>query len=165
MIQDALAKQIFKNLGSLNLKPLRTSDYYFKDTLKQFLLESIGNSIITIESSNKLRIEIKAEEFAVTLFSDFYFGCTRIKEQINNVNNLIESGSQVAWIITTAYYACYFMAVEVTKLYGVFILNFSKDELLSILTNSTSTNSSTISIEINNSFQVSIRPSNYETGV
>jgi hypothetical protein len=162
MIQDALAKQILKNLSSLNLAPPKTSDYYFKDTLKQFLLESIGNSTITIESSNKLKFEVKAEEFAITLFSDFYFGYMRIKEQINNVNNLIESGCQVAWIVTTTYYACYFMAVEITKLYGVFIINLSKDELSNIMNSSTNKNNSTITIDINNSFQVSIRSSSYD---
>jgi hypothetical protein len=162
MIQDALAKQILKNLSSLNLAPPKTSDYYFKDTLKQFLLESIGNSIIAIESSNKLKFEVKAEEFAITLFSDFYFGYMRIKEQINNVNNLIESGCQVAWIVTTTYYACYFMAVEITKLYGVFIINLSKDELSNIVNSSTNKNNSTITIDINNSFRVSICSSSYD---
>lgn len=164
MIQDALAKQIFKNLDSLNLSPPKGNayEYHFKDTLKQCLLENIESSVITIEATNKIKIEISTEEFAIALFSDFYFGYKRIKMQINNVDNLISSDSQVAWIVTTAYYACYFMAVEITKLYGVFIINFSEDELIRIIASSRSTNSFNIKAEINNSFQISVHSSSYQ---
>jgi hypothetical protein len=164
MIQDALAKQIFKNLGSLNISPPKGNayDYHFKDTLKQCLLESSGSSTITIEATNKIRIEISTEEFATALFSDFHFGLKRIKMQINNVNNLTNSDSQVAWIVTTAYYACYFMAVEITKLYGMFIINFSEDELIRLIASSKSTSNLNIKAETNNSFQVSVRSSSYQ---
>jgi len=164
MIQDALSKQIFKNLSSLGLSPPINNthkDYCFRDTLKQCLLESIGDSKITIESGNQVKIEIKTEEFKTALFSDFHFGYTRISEQVKNVTNLLNSDSQVSWIITTAYYACYFMAVEISKLYGTFIINFSEEELASILSSSENPNSFTIKQESNNSFQISVRQSLY----
>lgn len=164
MIQEALAKKIFKNLASFNLSPLQknTDNYHFKDTLKQCILESVGNAVITVESNNKLKIEIATEEFKTNLFSDFYFGRNRIKMQINNVENLINSNSQVAWVITTAYYACYFMAVEITKLYGLFIINFTENELTDILASSRNTSSFNIKPEVNNSFQALVRLSIYD---
>lgn len=163
MIQEDLANQIFKNLSRLNLSPSTNNrDYHFKDTLKKCLLDSIGESVVTIESSNKLKIEIKSEEFKIALFSDFHFGYIRIREQIKNVNNLIASKSQVAWVLITTYYACYFMAVEIAKLHGEFIINFSNEELNSILSNSQNTDNIVVSSEINNSFKVYVKMSEYE---
>lgn len=162
MIQDALSKQIFKNLSSLNLSPPRIYTYRFKDTLKQSILEGGDCYGITIESSNQLKIEVPIEELKIALFSDFHFGCIRINEQVNNVNNLIESGSQVAWIVTTAYYACYFMAVEIAKLYGIFIINFSENEIIGLLTSCRNPYGLSLKTESNNSFKVSVTPSSYE---
>jgi hypothetical protein len=166
MIQEDLANQIFKNLSRLNLSPSTNNrDYYFKDTLKKCLLDSIGDSKIIIESSNKIKIEIKAEEFKTALFSDFHFGYIRIREQINNVNNLIASKSQVAWILITTYYACYFMAVEIAKLHGEFIINFSNEEFNLILSNSQNINNITVSSEVNNSFKVCVKMPKYENTI
>jgi hypothetical protein len=161
MIQDTLSKQIFRNLSRLDLSPPSINTYRFKDTLKQCLLNSVDDPKITIESENKIKIEIQLDELRTALFTDFHFGYRRIKEQVKNVNNLIDSGSQVAWIVTTAYYACYFMAIEIAKLYGIFIINFSDDEFTSILTSSRNANNFHIKTETNNSFQVSVNPSSY----
>lgn len=162
MIQEELAKQILKNLSSLKLSPPTNNNYRFKDTLKQCLLDSVGDSTITLEATNKLKIEIKKEEFNLALFSDFYFGHIRIKEQIKNVDNLLNASSQVAWIVTTAYYACYFMAVEIAKLHGEFIINFSADEFTTILNNSSNPNGLSVISDSNNSFKVLVKSSNYE---
>ncbi len=163
MIQEELAKQILKNLSSLKLSPPAVNNNYrFKDTLKQCLLDSVGDSTITLEATNKLKIEIKKEEFNLALFSDFYFGHIRIKEQIKNVGNLLNSSSQVAWIVTTTYYACYFMAVEIAKLHGEFIINFSADEFATILSNSSNPNGLSVTSDSNNSFKVLVKSSNYE---
>lgn len=160
MIQEDLAKQVLKNLSHFKLAPVTDNrNYYFKDTLKQCLLDSIGSSTITVESNSKLTIQISSEEFGKSLFSDFHFGRIRIEEQIKNVNNLLASNSQVSWIITTAYYACYFMAVEIAKLYGEFIINLSEDELKKLLSSSESPNKCTIIPESRNSYKISVKQS------
>jgi hypothetical protein len=153
MIHDYLANKVFRNLSHLSLSPtIIDRCYNFEDTLKQCLLNNIGDASITVESTSELLIEIKTEELKTALFSDFYFGHIRIKEQINNVNNLINADSQVAWTVTTVYYACYFMAVEIAKLYGEFIINFSKDEFDNIINSSNNPNNFTINS--NTSFKV-----------
>lgn len=167
MIQEDLAKQVLKKLSGFDIfHHINNKNYYFKDTLKQCLLDNInsGGSTVIIESSNELKIQISKDEFKTALFSDFYFGHIRIKEQCNNLNNLINSGSQVSWVITTAYYACYFMAVEIAKLYGEFIVNFSKGELTKILCNSENINNLSIIPEGNNSFKVFVKLPEYDGG-
>jgi hypothetical protein len=164
MIQQDLARKVFKELSGLGLSPPTTKNYCFKDSLKQCFIDSIGSSKITIGEKDNIAIEIKKEDFTLSLFTDFYFGCIRIREQMKCVNSLIEANTHVAWILTTAYYACYFMAVEIAKLHGRFIINFSKDEFVCIQSNSHNFVGSTVSQESNNySFEVTVKRSkNYD---
>lgn len=56
----------------------------------------------------------------------------RINEQINNVNSLLSSNNQPAWIIVTVYYACFFMGNLFSKLLGRTSINFSAEDIKKI---------------------------------
>jgi len=162
MIQEKFARDVFRKLDSFGLSSLDKNDEFkFNDTLKPFILESIEAYPPIIESNNTIKIEVRNDEFILALLSDFYFGLIRIVEQKNNVNALLDCNAQTSWIVTTAYYACYFMAVELSKLNGQFIINFSKMDFEKILLHSKNKNNIFFPAESNNSFKVTVSHSGY----
>lgn len=162
MIQEKLSKDVFKKLDSFGLALLNKNDEFkFNDTLKPFILDSIEAYPPNIESNNTIKIEVRNDEFILALLSDFYFGLIRIKEQKNNINALLDCNAQTSWIVTTAYYACYFMAVELSKLNGQFIINFSKIDFEKILLHSKNQNNILFPPESNNSFKMTVSHSSY----
>jgi hypothetical protein len=162
MIEQDLAKSIFKQLDSFGRIVFENKEFSFNETLKPFILESVEVYPSEIKANNRITIEVRKDEFMLSLLTDFYFGLTRINEQIKNVDNLLNTQSQVSWIITTTYYACYFMAVELAKLHGQFIMNFSKDEFNKILSHSRNTKDISFLTEINNSFKITVSHSESE---
>lgn len=161
MIEQDLAKSIFKQLDSFGRIVFENKEFSFNETLKPFILESVEFYPSEIKANNRIIIQVRKDEFMLSLLTDFYFGLTRIDEQIKNVENLLKTQSQVSWIITTAYYACYFMAVELAKLHGQFIMNFSKDEFNKILSHSRNTKSISFLTD-NNSFRITVSHSESE---
>jgi hypothetical protein len=138
MIQEDLTKSLFKKITSLNISPVPNDSYTFKDTIKQRLLDRGEDFNFTFNDNKTFEVELKCSLYKKALFSDYYLGNIRINEQINSLNSLLKNNNQAAWILVTAYYAIYFMSVEISKLFGVFIINFSKEDMLNMFKRSTS---------------------------
>ena len=49
---------------------------------------------------------------------------------------MVQAESQVAWILVSVYYCSFFLANEISKLYGSFIVNFSREDMEYILSQS-----------------------------
>lgn len=136
MIQDDLAKLLLKEIGSLNLSPKPGDSYVFKDTIKQKLLD-IGEDLSFSFNDNKsFEVDIRCEVYKKALFSDYYFGRIRIVEQINSLKNLIAQNNQVAWVVVTAYYSTFYMSNEISKLFGIYITNFSTADMSNLFSRS-----------------------------
>ncbi|MEL0658167.1 hypothetical protein V6255_03350 [Psychromonas arctica] len=136
MIQDDLAKSLLKEISALNLSPIPGDNYVFKDTIKQKLLD-VGEELSFSFNNNKsFEVDIRCEVYKKALFSDYYFGRIRIVEQINSLQNLIEQNNQVAWIIVTAYYSTFYMSNEISKLFGIYITNFSIADMSNLFSRS-----------------------------
>lgn len=83
-------------------------------------------------------IFIDSDFFKSMIFSEINSESHRIDEQIKNVDYLIKSNAQPAWIIVTTYYACFFIANLFNKLMGKTSINFQEDELKRIFLNDSS---------------------------
>ena len=164
MIQEDLSKELFKRIASLNLSPKKDAVYSFKDTIKRLLLDNLGEIQFTFLSGKNFEAEIRVEDYSKAVFSDYYFGRQRIKEQQANLNTLINNNNQVAWTLVTAYYSSFFMATEISKLFGVYMTNFTNEDMLNIIRHSSNTiQPSFIDQETSNyGFQVKVSPSPYD---
>ncbi|UEM40864.1 hypothetical protein [Pectobacterium aquaticum] len=136
MISDVLFKKIINNISQYGLSPEVGQKYYFKDTIKQYLLDPA--SFLTFECAdvNHISVELNGQDYRNALFSDYFYGKVRITEQINNLQLQIKNASQISWVLVTAYYASFFMATEISKLCGKYIINFSDEDMRFIISHS-----------------------------
>ncbi|HCG5955196.1 TPA: hypothetical protein NJ081_003658, partial [Vibrio parahaemolyticus] len=136
MIQDEIAKSLFKKISALKLSPTPGDSYSFKDTIKQKLLDEGEDFSFTFHENRSFQVDIKCETYKKALFSDYFFGRARIVEQINSLNNLIDKKNQVAWVLITAYYSAFYMSNEISKLFGTYITNFSLADMKNLFSRS-----------------------------
>mgnify|MGYP003600593984 CR=1 FL=1 len=137
---------------------------YPKGSIKKFMLDGSELNTYSIENNQCFSIEVKTEDYSNALISDYYNCNNRIIEQKNNIKNLIDTDSQVAWILISMYYCNFYAANEISKLYGNFIVNFSKEDMESILFQSQYNNPCEFisSLQNYNSFRLEVAQSDYE---
>ncbi|WP_435947073.1 hypothetical protein [Dryocola sp. BD586] len=165
MIHEELARHTLKRINSLSLSPDIGEKYYFKDTIKSSLVEDIGLCEVHLLLDKTITIEMNCDDYKQALFADFHFGKNRIDEQIKNVNFLLKSNAQPAWVLISVYYACFFMANEISKLFCNYIINFDKNEYSSLLNSAKETISNDIKNDDNNSFRIRVNEADYENKV
>lgn len=134
MLQVDIAALSTTHLSGLGLVPgNRPERYSFADTVKNTLVSSSTSKTVTIVSSNSLELTLGKNEYLSSLITELHFGLTRITEQCRALQNLLDSNAQPAWILVTAYYACYFIANDLAKCTGRFIVNFTPEDFSSIV--------------------------------
>lgn len=167
MIQEDLTKALFKQVSSLDISPVPNEKYSFKDTIKQRLLDEGEDFQFKFKSNKTFEVDLRCDLYKKALFSDYHFGRIRINEQVKCLETLINNKNQAAWILVTTYYSIYFMAVEISKLYGIYITNFSKKDMLNMFSRSTgSVPRDFINADNTNfSYQVVVKHSDYDGSV
>lgn len=135
MIRRKLASLITKQNSSHGIKPSwnNSNSFKYKDTIKNTLLDISSNISISFIENSDFSIEMSDEDYSLSLSADSYYGKKRIDEQTNNVKCLLNNNCQPAWIIISTYYACFYLANELAKFYGIYIMNFSSSELRDLL--------------------------------
>jgi hypothetical protein len=136
MIHYDLADSLLKKISALKLSPTPGDSYVFKDTIKQKLLDVGENLSFSFNDNKSFKVDIRCEIYKKALFSDYYFGRIRIIEQINSLENLIAQKNQVAWVVITAYYSNFYMSNEISKLFGIYITNFSTADMSNLFSRS-----------------------------
>lgn len=162
------------NLADLIIKKLRVSgfnssiieDEVLTDntTVKGFLVDEIEFHNYEIQSNSNFTIEVDKDDYCRALITDFYKCKVRIEEQKKSVEVLLANDCQIAWILVSMYYCCFFIANEISKLYGEFITNLSESDMLYILseTNYEDAIGFTNYIESFNSYRVEVCHSAYD---
>lgn len=133
MIGNHVSKYVLKQMTSLGITLVNFSDMELKQTLKDYLLDEKNMSDFFVKNINSITVEMKIEEYNKSLLYEHKLNSKRIDQQKNNINSLIRARNQVAWILITVYYCNFFIANEISKLYGKFIINFSKDDIKLII--------------------------------
>lgn len=152
MLQKEIAQIPLSHLAAIGFKSSdKPKEYKYSNTLKKSLVDQHINKDINIISAGILEISISVDDYISAVFNDLYFGTIRINEQCKNVDQLIKAPSQAAWVLVTAYYAAYFMASDIAKASGRFIVNFGEEELRELLSQ-TSSPSVVVPIESHNTF-------------
>jgi hypothetical protein len=135
MLQTDIAALSVTHLSGLGLSPeSRPERYSFADTVKNTLTSAAVPKTVVILSSNTLELTLAKNDYLFSLLTELHFGVTRIAEQCRALQSLVEKNAQSAWTLVTAYYACYFIANDLAKCAGRFIINFSPDDLSDIVT-------------------------------
>ena len=162
------------NLADLIIKRLRVSGFNssiienetFTDnmTVKGFMVDQMEFHTYEIQSNSHFTIEVNKEDYCKALITDFYKCKVRIEEQKKSIEVLLANKSQIAWVLVSMYYCCFFIANEISKLYGEFITNFSEDNMLYILSEANYGDAIgfTQYIESYNSYKVEVCQSDYE---
>lgn len=148
------------SLSHLAAIGLRNEDkprqYKYSHTVKNILSDVGYNREVLFLSTNLLQITIAVGDYTQAIFNDLYFGHIRISEQCKNLEHLIKSNAQPAWILVSAYYAAYFMANEISKANGSFVTNLSEVDFSGILETQTKSFRETVIVESNNPFFVTV---------
>ena len=116
--------------------------YSMRETISTFepkinftLRKSLRLMISGYREKNYFIIILGMEDFRDAICNDFFFNYKRIQNHKLNLNFLLNSEANKthpAWIVVTAYYACYYMALDLNRLAGNFLITFQKDEMDSI---------------------------------
>ncbi|MEK8047088.1 hypothetical protein [Ideonella margarita] len=146
------------SLSHLSAIGLRGEDkpqqYRYGHTVKSILSDASAHREVSFIGPNLFQITIAAGEYTEAIFNDLYFGSQRINQQCRNIECLLDSNAQSAWILVTAYYAAYFMANDISKVNGRFIINLSEADFLGILSAQQPSLQNGVTVEANNPFFV-----------
>lgn len=127
------------------------------ETIKNLIIEDSLGKEVEIPTDKTIKITIKSGQYIESLFTDLYFGKVRIDQQRETLRQLLDCQSHPAWVLVTAYYASFFMAIELSKIAGRFMTNIDDLSLQHLMQQSL--NSQTIAdIEKYNSFAVRAKP-------
>jgi hypothetical protein len=166
MLSEKLFSKTIKFISQHALSPQPGKEYRSKDTIKDILLDPMHDLSFEISDVRSFSVELSAEIYKDALFSDYYFGLIRIEEQIKNLLIQVENDCQISWVLVTSYYAAFFMATEITKLCGSFIINFSTDDMKEIIRRSSKPLHPGINLEDSNyNYQAILKNSNYDKRV
>lgn len=148
------------SLSHLSAIGLRSEDkpqqYKYGHTVKSVLSDASAHREVSFLGPNLLQITIAAGEYTQAIFNDLYFGHRRISEQCKNLEYLLNSNAQPAWVLITAYYAAYFMVNDISKVNGRFVANLSEADFLRILSTQQPSFQNTVTVEANNPFFVTV---------
>lgn len=166
MIGHDIANLVLKKVQMVEPFSYNSTNKPFpKDTIKNFLVDESETHEYEIENNHNFTIEVASSSYSTALISDYYFCNERIKQQKKNIENLIQTTSQIAWILVSVYYCNFFLANEISKLYGSFIVNFSREDMEYILNNSQYDKPHEFNEKIddyNNSYRLQVSQATYE---
>ena len=121
-----IQREMRKNLIGDLIVSFHEKKVKFKDVV-------IEENEISIKHQNLSNLNFDAyidiDGFNKIIKSEVSIEWIRIKEQINNIENLLRTKSQPAWIVVSVYYCCFFMANLISKVYGKSLVNFSGENL------------------------------------
>lgn len=166
MIGNDIAKLIFKKvlIDSTILNEANKNSGQ-SNSVKELLIDESEYNSYEILDNSTINIEVDKDSYASALVYDYRSNIVRIEEQNKNTYHLLKSNAQVAWVIVTMYYSNYFMANELSKLYGNFIINLPESTVRFILHKSDYQNSKAFaeSIQQYNSYRIEVNQSDYES--
>ncbi|MCK6734350.1 hypothetical protein L8T14_13995 [Enterobacter bugandensis] len=166
MLPDKLFSRTIKAISQHSLSPEPGKEYRSKDTIKEVLLDPGHDLIFDFGDLSSFSVELSSELYRDALFSDFHFGRVRIEEQVKNLQVQISNSCQTSWVLVTAYYAAFFMATEITKLCGRYIINFSNDDMKEIIRRSSNPSASSVVLNDSNyGYQAVLKNSQYDKRV
>lgn len=144
------------SMSHLSAIGLRSEDkpqqYKYGNTVKCILSDTSAHREVSFLSPSLLQITVAAGEYTQAIFNDLYFGYLRINEQRKNLEFLLNSNAQPAWVLVTAYYAAYFMVNDISKANGRFVTNLSEVDFIGLLSTQTKSFQNTVTVEANNPF-------------
>lgn len=144
------------SMSHLSTIGLRSEDkpkqYKYGHNIKSIISDSSAHKEVSFISPSLIQITIAASEYTQAIFNDLYFGYLRINEQRKNLDFLINSNAQPAWVLVTAYYAAYFMANDISKANGRFVTNLSEADFMGLLSTQLKSFQNTVTVEANNPF-------------
>lgn len=131
-MHQLIQNPIKKILDSYSMRAtISTFEPKINSTLKKSLRFMINGS----REKNYFIITLSMEDFRDAICNDFFFNYKRIQNHKLNLNSLLISEANKthpAWIVVTTYYACYYMALDLNRLAGNFLITFQKEEMDSI---------------------------------
>ena len=157
MLETDISSISLSHLSAIGLRSEdRPQQYKYSHTVKSILGDTSAHREVHFLSPSLLQITIAAGEYTQAIFNDLYFGHMRISEQCKNLEHLLNSNAQPAWVLVTAYYAAYFMVNDISKASGRFVINLSEADFLGILSTQTKSVRDTVTVEVNNPFFVTV---------
>lgn len=137
MISKNIARSVLDKSTNLNQSPAGQIDHFEPSyNIKSFITDDSRQHTFDFITAKEFSLEVDVEDYNKALFSDYYYSNFRIREQVKNVENLIDSSSQIAWILVSVYYCNFFIANELSRLYGKYVVNFNIDDMRFITNNS-----------------------------
>lgn len=157
MLQADILSISLSHLSEIGLRSEdKPQQYKYGHTIKSIFGDPNAHKEVSFLSPHTLQITVAAGEYTQAVFNDLYFGHMRVNEQCKNLECLLNSNAQPAWTLVTAYYAAYFMVNDISKVNGRFVTNLSDSDFYGLLSTQTSLFQSTVKVEINNPFFVTV---------
>lgn len=146
-----------KHLSAIGLRGEdKPQQYKYSHTIKNIFSDKSAHRQVSFIGTSRVQITIATGEYTQAIYNDLYFGHVRITEQCKNLECLLDSDAQPAWVLVTAYYAAYFMANEISKANGKFVTNLTDLEFQGLVSTQPPSIQKTIKIDSNNPFVVAV---------
>jgi hypothetical protein len=157
MFDIEISDLVFGKLNALGFKPSDIPDHYsFSSSFKETLAHSAIDKQVKIISSSHIEIILSKSDYLNAIITDIHFGKVRVEKQIESIQGQLKGNDQVAWVLVSTYYACYFLCNEISKISGQFITNLSPDGLARLISFTEGSNTSIIDTTQASAFAVSV---------
>jgi len=157
MFEIEISDLVFGKLNALGFKPSDIPDHYsFSSSFKETLAHSAIDKQVNIISSSHIEIILSKSDYLNAIITDIHFGKVRVEKQIESIKGQLKRDDQVAWVLVSTYYACYFLCNEISKISGQFITNLSPDGLARLISFTKGSNTSLIDTTQASTFAVSV---------
>lgn len=158
MLAKDIASLVLAHLSNVGLDPNEKPERYKQAaTVKHLFCDGVTPREIVVHNSHSLELTMSKADYSTAIFNDLHFGFIRAKEQCITLKKLVDAEMHPAWILVTAYYACYFIANNLSKGSGRYVINLNKDELCSMFSAQAAGVVESFNPEENNSFAVSVQ--------
>lgn len=158
MPHTEIANISFRHLKAVGLRPDdKPARYSHAAAMKATLISEACVNEVDVVGASSIHIVMSKSDYVAAIINELYFGAKRVATQCENVRQLDAVNAQAAWLVVTAYYACFFIANDIARASGRFTINLSHDELSAILRSSKCSNSKGMVPEANNSFFANVK--------
>ena len=102
-------------------------------TIKNSIISGFSHTLNKVNDDTE--INWQTGDFIESFCTDISFEIRRIDQQIININTMVASNLQPAWILISVYYCCFYICNLFSKLSGEYIINFNKEQFRKIKEN------------------------------
>ncbi|TVL98791.1 MAG: hypothetical protein CV087_20420 [Candidatus Brocadia sp. WS118] len=96
-------------------------------TFKELIISGSGVHV-SILDKKLFEVKLSSDLYSKALSADYFFSKQKTSNHFKCINSFTDPALPLSWLVVTLYYSCFFSAVEILRLCGVYSSYFNKED-------------------------------------